>query len=67
MAAGVANSLCSMATATREATAEEVDAIQRRIDAVKAEKKPNLAEIKQLETDIIIKTPRPTMRRSTIN
>jgi hypothetical protein len=44
-----------LTTATREATAEEVDAIQRRIDAMKAEKKPDQAAIKGLETDIIIK------------
>ena len=44
-----------LTTASREATAKEVDAIQRRIDAMKAEKSPNRAEIKQLETDIIIK------------
>jgi hypothetical protein len=44
-----------LTTATREATAEEVDAIQRRIDAMSKEKKPNRAEINQLEHDIILK------------
>jgi hypothetical protein len=44
-----------LTTASREATANEIDAIQRRIDAMKAEKKPDQAAIKGLETDIILK------------
>ena len=44
-----------LTAASREATANEIDAIQRRIDAMKAEKKPDKAAIKGLETDIILK------------
>ena len=44
-----------LTAASREATANEIDAIQRRIDAMKAEKKPDQAAIKGLETDIILK------------